>query len=306
MVKITRNEQVLIKPDDIVVVTEMNHIVEIQHMDRMNSKAHIKKVDKDSYVLIATGEILEFEHSMNREENKNSLRQTFKKLRYLINNNFTGGENELHVTLTYRENMTDTERLMKDFEHFIKRLRRKVKNSSIDYLSVIEPQERGAWHCHVLMRFNDVSKIYFPNKFDKKTKEPIDAPLYDMWGQGWVTIHNLKEVDNVGAYLSAYLADIEVDDPSAVKAGSEVITKKVDGKEKKFIKGGRLHMYPPGMNIYRRSKGIKDPTRKKMKFKNAQKKVVGSAKPHYQQSIHIEDGDYERNISYLQYNTKRQ
>ncbi|MFE2801676.1 hypothetical protein, partial [Streptomyces rubiginosohelvolus] len=94
-------DAVFIAPNDVVKVTTMNHVIEVQHMEKMNRKNNIKKLDKDRFVDLSTGEIREFEHSENRQENYNSLRQTFKKLRYLINNNFIGRPNELHITLTY-------------------------------------------------------------------------------------------------------------------------------------------------------------------------------------------------------------
>lgn len=299
-------DEVFIKPNDLVTLTEMNHVVEVQHMSKMNFKANIKKLDKDRYVDIATGEIREFEHSETRKDNLNSLRQTFKKLRYLINNNFIGAPNELHITLTYNRHVTDAKELYIDFDKFMKRLRYKYKNeTSIDYLSVVEPQGSGRWHCHVLLKFNDLSKIYIPNKFENG--DPVDAPLYCIWNNGYVTIKSLKDVDNIGAYLSAYLADVELTPETAPRAAayqSEIQVKKVDGKDKPFVKGGRLHMYPPGMNLYRKSKGIIEPERKRMAFKDI-KKVVGSAKPHYQKSTHIENDDFESTISYLQYNKKR-
>lgn len=291
-------EPILLSKKDVVKVTVMNHIVEVQHMERMNRKNHIKKLDKDRYVDISTGEIKEFEHSETRKDNSNSLKQTFKKLRYLINNNFTGEGNELHITLTYKENMTDTKRLYKDFQYFIDRLRYAYKKeSTIDYLTVIEPQGRGAWHCHVLMRFNELDKVYIKNK-----------DLRAIWGQGFVTIKSLKDVDNIGAYLSAYLTDIELTDETLLKAAenqSEVVIRQVEGKEKKFVKGGRLHMYPPGMNLYRNSKGIVPPDREEMRFGDI-KKVVGSAKPHYQKSYHIQTDEFENTITFIQYNKKRQ
>jgi len=270
-------------------------------MDKTNRKNHIKKLDKDRYVDIATGEIREFEHSENRQQNYNSLRQTFKKLRYLINNNFIGKANELHITLTYRENVTDTKRLYKDFDKFMKRLRYFYKGySTIDYLSVIEPHASGVWHAHLLLRVNDLPKVYIKSK-----------DLEDLWGQGFVKIKSLKNVDNIGAYLSAYLADIDLDEvkdkDTAFKVaseGCEIKTKLVDGKEKKFIKGGRLHMYPPGMNLYRKSKGIVPPDREEIRYKDI-KKIVGSAKPHYQKSYHIETEDFENTITFIQFNTKR-
>ena len=285
------SDKALIKPNDVVKVTQMNHIVEVQHMEKMNRKANIKKLDRDTYLEIETGEIKEFNHAENRQESYNSLRQTFKKVRYLINNNFTGKGNELHITLTYKENMTDTKQLYTDFDKFMKRLRYKAKKkTSIDYMSIVEPQGRGAWHCHVLMRFNDMDKVFIKN-----------SEIRQMWGKGFVKIKALKGVDNIGAYLSAYLADIEVQGDIV---GKEVLVKVVDGQEKKFIKGGRLHMYPPGMNLYRKSKGIIEPERVEMRFKDI-KKVVGAATPHYQKSITIQDEDYENTISYIQYNTKR-
>jgi hypothetical protein len=290
MVLKSSSDKVLIAPEEVVKVTKMNHIVEVQHMEKMNRKANIKKLDADTYLEISTGEIKEFNHSENRQQNYNSLRQTFKKMRYLINNNFTGKGNELHITLTYKENVTDTSQLYKDFKRFMTRLKRKAeKKTTVDYMSIVEPQGRGAWHCHVLMRFNDMDKVFIKN-----------SEIRQMWGNGFVKIKALKGVDNIGAYLSAYLTDIEVDD----QCEKEAQVKIVDGEEKKFLKGGRLHMYPPGMNLYRKSKGIVEPERVEMRFKDI-KKVVGAATPHYQKSITIKDEDYENTISYIQYNTKR-
>lgn len=290
-------DKVFIAKNDVVKVTKMNHIIEVQHMEKTNHTNHIKKLDKDTYVDLGTGEIKEFQHSDTRKDNYNSLRQTFKKLRYLINNNFVGSSNELHVTLTYKKNMTDTKQLYKDFDKFMKRLKYAYKDeSTIDYISVVEPQGRGAWHCHVLMRFNDLDKVYVKNK-----------DLREIWGSGFVTIKSLKDVDNIGAYLSAYLADVELTGDTAkiaIAQKSEIVEKEVDGVSKPFIKGGRLHMYPPGMNLFRKSKGIIYPEREEMRFKDV-KKIVGAATPHYSKKYHVENDDFENTISFLQYNMKR-
>lgn len=290
-------DSVFIADDDLVTVTEMNHIIEVQHMRKMNRQAYIKKLDKDRYVDLQTGEIKKFKHIENRSQSYNSLRQTFKKLRYLVNNNFVGKGNELHVILTYAENMTDTKRLYDDFEKFIKRLRYKYRNeSSIDYINVVEPQGRGAWHCHALLRFNDLEKIYIPNN-----------DLASLWKQGFTKTKSLKDVDNIGAYLSAYLSDVELTEDNIMKFASanyEVVTKQVDGQEKRFIKGGRLHMYPSGMNLFRKSAGIVYPERKKMKHKEV-KKIVGSAKPTFEKTYHIETEEVENTVHFQQYNLKR-
>lgn len=55
------------------------------------------------------------------------------------------GANQM-LTLTYRENMVDFERLAKDFKEFIRRLRR---YGAFEYVAGIEKQKRGALHLHL-------------------------------------------------------------------------------------------------------------------------------------------------------------
>ena len=289
--------QVVISPYDIVTVTQMNHLTEIQYMEKMNRAVSIKKLNKDEYIDLATGEIKEYKHIENRSQSYNSLRQTFKKIRYLINNNFTGRKNELFVTLTYSENMTDTKRLYADMKKFMMKLRYKYENvSDIDFLSVVEPQGRGAWHIHVLLRFNALSSVFVPSH-----------ELAGLWGHGFIKIERIQNVDNIGAYLSAYLADVELTSDNihnTVAEDREIVEKEVDGVKKQFVKGGRLHMYPSGMNLYRKSKGITFPERKKMTYKNA-KKIVGSGQPHYSKRYEIESDEFSNTIAFEQYNSKR-
>lgn len=290
-----------ISPGEYVTVTQMGHVVEVQHMTRNNSACHIKKLDADRYMVIETGEILEFEKAETRAESEHSLRMTFKRLRYLINGNFHGNRNELFITLTYAENMTDRERLMKDYEKFMKRLRYrlKLKTADLDYLSVVEPQRRGAWHMHVLLRFNGQKSAYVPSD-----------QLENIWGHGFVKIRRIDGIDNLGAYLTAYLADIELpDELESLKEveklqGREIVYKEIEGERKAVVKGGRLWRYPSGMNLYRSSKGIVPPERQKMLYKDI-KKVVGSVRPHYSTSITVERDAFQNTITYHQYNLKR-
>lgn len=275
----------------------MGHISEIQYMEKMNLKPHTVKLSKHEYLVLETGEIKQYIHNENRSQNANSLRKTFKKLRYLINNNFIGASNELFLTLTYAENMTDNERLYTDVDKFVKRLRYRYKNqSTVDYLNVVEPQERGAWHCHMLIRFNDLEKIFIPND-----------ELAKLWGHGFVTVKSMKKVDNIGAYLTAYLADVELtgdNDDLAYKDDTKVVEKTVNGQEKKFIKGGRLYMYPSGMNLYRKSKGILPPERSRMHYEKA-KEAIGAVNPNYFRRIDIETPEYSNVLIYEEYNTLR-
>jgi len=55
----------------------------------------------------------------------------------------------LFLTLTYASNMEDRERAISDFRRFVRSVRRLY--GSMDYVYVLERQERGAWHIHVLV-----------------------------------------------------------------------------------------------------------------------------------------------------------
>lgn len=289
----------------LVKMTDMGHIKEVMSIDKLNFTAPpITKIDRDFYMLNETGEVKGYKHTENRSENIKNLQDTFKKIRHIINYNFNGSGNELAFTLTYAENMTDPKRLMKDFEKFWKKLKYRY-GKDIDYFSVVEPQGRGAWHCHVLLRFNALDKVYIPNE-----------EIARLWGLGFVTVKAIRgNVDNLGAYLSAYLGDIECTPEnerliseccSSGPGLQEVKTVEVDGIEKRFIKGGRLHLYPTGMNIYRKSKGIKVPESSWMPYSEV-KKIVGPVTPNYSSALYVFDNnDVEVNkITYEQYNLKR-
>lgn len=301
-----------INPKAIVKVTTMKHIVEVQWMEKVNSKAHIRKLDSDRYMDIETGEIREFEKTENRSQGENSLRKTFNRLRELINTNFDGSPNELFVTLTYRGELqtNDTERVYSDFKNFMDRLRYKYKKTStIDYINVLEPHATGNFHMHVLMRFNDLESIYIPNEVNRATGESINAPMRDIWGNGNVTVSSLKGVDNIGAYLSAYLSDVEIPDDVTAKrleGHMNLVEKEVNGQKKKFLKGARLRFYPTGVNIYRPSKGIKKAEKEMMSYKNAQKKV-GARNPNFKYGVELIDDEknFRNTLIKEQYNLKR-
>lgn len=280
-----------------VTVTQTKHITEVQYMQRKNLEMPIIKLNADTYLVKSTGEIKDFEHAETRADDLKSVRSTLKKLRYLINNNFDGATNELFLTLTYKENMTDRVKLMKDFEKFMKKLKYRYRNNDIDYLSVVEPQERGAFHFHVLLRFNDLRRIFIPN-----------SEIADIWGHGFVHARRIDSVDNVGAYLSAYLADLTIDVDEEVEGA--VIKKVFDANtnkmvSKKVLKGARMYLYPSGMNIYRKSRGIKMPVRNIVPYNSIKKERLG--KKTFESAFQISDAEteFENIISYQYYNANR-
>ena len=155
-----------------------------------------------------------------------------------------------------------------------------------------------------------------------KTKAPYidnNSVMQELWGQGFTKTKALHDCDNVGAYFSAYLGDMPLEDverlPEAEKekalSGSTILDKEFQDeqdrtKTKKFVKGGRLYLYPPGMNIIRTSRGIKQPEVEIMTLAEAKEKV-SSAKLTYSSAYEIvgEDGTVHNRIIKSYYNSKR-
>lgn len=291
--------EIVVRPSDLVTVTKMNHITEIQYMEHMNTKQHIKKISTDEYLVLDTGEVKQFEKTSFRSQGKNSLYQTFKKLRYLINNNFTGAKNELFITLTFEKDefgwrplVSDTIYLSKVCKSFQEKLKRTYGH--VEFIRVLEPHEDGHAHFHMLIKFVDFDKIFIPN-----------LDLNKIWGLGFVVVNSLKDVDNIGAYVSAYLADIEVNETTEIdtmkhEENSEIL----DKNGKKFIKGGRLKYYPRGVQIYNKSKGVVFPDRVIMKYSEI-KKITGNGIPDYEKNIVLEIDDFSNKLRYESYNSKR-
>ena len=297
--KFQKSKGQTISNNKIVKVKRMKHIVEVVSIQTVsNGLNKIQKLSKTHYLVKDTGEVLAYNQSENRGQNIAGLKKSFQKLRDLINNNFTGQGNEIHLTLTYAENMQDTKRLYEDFKKFWKRYQYKY-GKAFDYLTVVEPQGRGAWHCHVLIRANKLDKLYIPSD-----------EMANLWGHGFVKIKSLKGVDNIGAYLSAYLCDVELTKENlamAITEQKEIKEVEVNGQLKRYIKGGRLHWYPSGMNIYRKSKGIVFPEAEEMPYREV-KKIVGNATPNYSTTVTIQEDETEKilnRITYEHYNMKR-
>lgn len=97
-------------------------------------------------------------------------------------------EYDKFVTLTFEENITDLKKANYLFLKFIKRLRYKT-GRDFKYLAVIEFQKRGSVHYHMISDLGYIKK----------------SELSDIWSNGFVYINRIKHVDDLGAYLIAYI-----------------------------------------------------------------------------------------------------
>ena len=279
----------------------------MRYMTNSVSDFPIQRIDNDSYVIPSegTGEVHSFNHSENRADNIDNVRQSLKHLRDLINANTEHPKRVLWVTLTYAENVTDPKRLYKEFHSFwlrFKRFSAKNFNTVPEYIAAVEPQARGAFHLHCLIIFKKKAP-FIPNDELKR-----------IWGHGFVSIKAVKSVDNLGVYLNAYLTDMDAAEaistshtPYSADRLKEIPTTDPNGKKvsKAVIKGSRLKLYPPNFRIYRCSKGIKRPTIEKMSYGEAMNRI-GNAPKTYAKTVNILDdsGAPINTITYLTYNKK--
>ena len=292
-------------------VTTMGHITEVVTMQKRCLGPPVVRVDKDHFMDLRTGELLEYEHIENRAESTDSIRRTLAHIRALINTNVTVPENCRWVTLTYSENMTDSERLYSDYKKFWQKFLRWCKANGYEkpeYITVQEPQGRGAWHIHAF--------FIWPGK---APFIPNNEVLWKLWGQGFTKIKSLENCDNIGAYFSAYLGDMPLDEVHQLPVADQIRALGAGGieekefaneqgytKKKKFVKGGRLFLYPPKMNIVRKTKGIKLPVVEKMTYSEAKEKVR-SAKQTFSRAYEVvaDDGSVINTICKIYYNSRR-
>lgn len=249
----------ILKGDEIVTCTSMGDIFEIKYLSCRNFKQTVKKLDKDHVLSLSTGEVIEINHSDNRSENLVSVARSFRRLRELINANYSKNcpDHLLWLTLTFKENERDPKVFSHCFDIFWKRMKRYFERNSIEipkYITCVEPQSRGAWHGHMLLFFQSQAPFISNNEVLEK-----------YWEWGFTKVQRLDGVTNVGAYLTAYLTDIpldEIEDISvSTKYGSEVDMIQGQSTPKKFVKGGRLHLYPSGMKLFRASHGLNKPVK---------------------------------------------
>lgn len=133
-------------------------------------------------------------YSNNAEKNKEEKENTFNirrarsNIRRLIAANFNKKYDKF-ITLTFKENMQDITKANREFTNFIKRIKRRFTEQEIKYLNVIEFQKRGAIHYHTIANLP-----YIESKMLEK-----------LWGNGFVKINAIENVNDVGAYISKYL-----------------------------------------------------------------------------------------------------
>ena len=257
-------------PDALTTVCITHDIIEVKvyEYSRPSHISRFRKISKEKYVDTETGEIVHFQSHPGRGGDGSSSRRNwnkaFERLRQLINNNFVGNANELHIILTYGSSyhMTDRSIASKDFKNFWKRL--KYHYSSMDYIVMYEPDHRGIWHIHILVKKNDTDRLFIDNNI-----------LQEIWGKGFTKIKRTSGNDNIGAYFTVLL-----------------------GSHNRNKKTSRIQYYEKHKKLYTKSRGILQPSHLYMTYEEAQEFLQGHNLV-FQKGYSIIQGSDDREINRL-------
>ena len=181
-----------------------------------------------------TGEVKPFKKKTMRKVNMD----VFFTIKRIIEANFSGGSNELFITLTYSGTMNDAVKLQNDFKAFWRKFKRKYPNC--EYLKIVELNKKKSFHIHLLLKDKPNKVLFIPN--DK---------LNAMWGNGNVNVQRIKSLKGLQNYF--------VPSRNASKKASD--------------KFNLLKEYPHGFNIYSKSKGICVPKPVEMNLEEIEKLV---------------------------------
>lgn len=132
------------------------------------------------------------QEQLKKQRMQFSINRTKTEIRRLVNSN---PQLNKFLTLTFAENITDLKIANYIFNKFV--LRMTYKYPGFEYLAVPEFQKRGAVHYHLLcnLPFIEIQE------------------LQAIWGQGFIKLNKIDNVNNVGAYVSKYLGK-EMDERS--------------------------------------------------------------------------------------------
>ena len=189
----------LIKSGNILELFEYKKSIEYGKSGREPGVRKKKEID--------TKDPLTFE--LKLENRKRTLQSSKATLKRLINANAGHWKDEnnktfmpIFLSLTFAENLTDIKKANYIFTKFKQRLDYEIikkKGSFLKYAGVIEFQKRGAVHYHIIF-------------FNMPFIERIYDKLSHIWGEGFIIINAIKNIDTVASYICKYMTKSEVDE----------------------------------------------------------------------------------------------
>lgn len=241
-----KGKNYLIKRDKTVKTIKYNATNDIEIQDTLNKDNTfdgIRKISKYEYVIIETGEVKKYKRGNKR--NIKGVKRSMKNVRRLLKNNFSGGSNELFITLTTKKDGEEIKQIKKRCQAFLRKLKRVIKD--LEYLAVFEKHsDRNSWHIHMLVKAANHTALNIPNSTIEK-----------LWGYGFTktsAITNIQKLNEINEQSRLLYKD-KISEKFGI---DKVISYMCKAETKEEIPNGEI--------CYIMSKGIKKPTIKLVKY----------------------------------------
>lgn len=163
-----------------------------------SSKGSQKPVDrsgglpKGGSLTSSAGNLSHEEQADKDKDNRaRSVRRAKAGLRRNSKNFFHNNNGQVRfLTLTFADNVTDRDKALQYFKRFKRRLDRYFPElyNEFQYIAVMERQERGAWHFHLLVN------IYLPAEVWSK-----------LWGVGFIKVNKCRSLKHSVCYMAKYM-----------------------------------------------------------------------------------------------------
>ena len=147
----------------IVKLTDYKSRIEVKHSWRKpNNLKDYKKHDKNHCINLRTGELKEYSKN-EKYKSKKDIRNSMNRLREMILFNFQGNKNELFITLTCEEYITEIEVIKKYKKYFVRDLNKKFLKCKFEYIYKWEKMKNNKWHLHMLLKDDNHKTLYIDN-----------------------------------------------------------------------------------------------------------------------------------------------
>lgn len=151
------------------------------------------------------------EHEVSRQSNyERANRRARQRIRWLAKSM----QVDRLFTLTYRENMTDRERLRHDFDLFKRQLQRNPMFKDFEFVAVAEVQKRGAYHLHLAVKgFYPVLPMLVAwqkalgGTGKERGGETLGAVNVTGCTRKWGSESNVWRSNKLAAYICKYLSE---------------------------------------------------------------------------------------------------
>ena len=217
-----------ISADKIVYRTDLGNSSKIVSMsNNSTSGSCIKKISKYEYIDTRTGERKYYD--LDKPVNIKDVKRKVRKYEEIVMYNFQGGKNELFITLTCRDKITDLKVIKDRYKEFLENIQTDYKG--LECIALFETTSNSYWHIHLFLKYVDTSKV-------------LTIPHQDLLNKYW-TYGAVHIIRNFNTFKS--------------------LGHSKDSRQEKLE---RLTNFPKGCRMYSKTKGIKTPPKEMKAFKD--------------------------------------